>query len=156
MVCKLDKSGERKPARTDSDPAWNRAIGAVIAHHRKLAKMTQEQLAEDIQVSRVAVVNYEAGRTALLLHRAADICHFLGIDIGDLVREADKLIAQEQEAQCDGFDGPCISIEAKERQCRTAYHWDGSEQNPNRTPILCDECAQAYEEHWNEMWAQAR
>lgn len=59
-------------------------------------------------------------------------------------------------AQCDGYDGPCESMEAKERKCRTAYNWDGAGQNPNRTPMLCDECAQAYDEYWNEMWAQAR
>lgn len=156
MVCKLDKSGDRKPAKTDSDPAWNRAVGAVIARHRKLAKMTQGQLAQDIQMSRVAVANFERGKTALLLHRAADICHFIGINIADLVREADKLVMQGQPAQCDGFDGPCDSMEAKERKCRTAYNWDGAGQNPNRTPMLCDECAQAYDEYWNEMWAQAR
>ena len=93
---------------------------------------------------------------SLLLHRAADICYFIGLDIADLVWQAHELVKQEQAAQCDGFDGPCESMKAKERQCRTAYHWDGTGQNPNRTPMLCDECAKAYEEYWNEMWAQAR
>lgn len=153
MVCKLDKSGGR---RTESDPAWNRAIGAVIAHHRKLAKMTQEQLAEDVQMSRCSIANIERGTKSLLLHRAADICHFIGLDIADLVRQADKLVQQEQATQCDGFDGPCESMEAKERKCRTAYHWDGNGENPNRAPMLCNECAKSYGEYWNEKWAQVR
>lgn len=156
MVCELDKSKDRKPARTDSDPAWNRVIGAVIAHHRKLAKMTQEQLALDINMSRCAVANIERGKGSLLLHRAADICHFIGLDIADLVRQADKLVKQKQAVQCDGEDGPCKSMEAKERKCRTAYHWDGNGENPNRAPMLCNECAKSYDEYWNEMWAQAR
>ncbi len=102
MVCKLDKSRDRKATKTALDPDWNRAIGQVIARHRERAKMTQEQLAQDIQMSRCALANIERGTRSLLLHRAADICHFIGIDISDLVREADTVVVQTKASHKTG------------------------------------------------------
>lgn len=35
---------------------------------------------------------------------------------------------------------------------RTAYHWDGKGEDPNRPVALCRPCAEAHHEHWDEMW----
>lgn len=56
---------------------------------------------------------------------------------------------------CEGFDGPCASQRAEKRAAMTAYHWDGTGEDPNRPPQLCDECWQGYKAHWTEMWAEA-
>lgn len=47
----------------------------------------------------------------------------------------------------------------KQHACRTSYHYDEEEKkagktDPNPDPILCEMCAQEYNQHWNEMWAE--
>jgi hypothetical protein len=34
----------------------------------------------------------------------------------------------------------------------TAFYWDGTGENPNRSLLLCDECENEYCEYWQEMW----
>lgn len=54
--------------------------------------------------------------------------------------------------KCEGSSGPCSSEEAKQRPCMTAYHWDGKGENPNKGPILCEDCAVEYAAMWKERW----
>jgi hypothetical protein len=54
--------------------------------------------------------------------------------------------------QCEGFHGPCDSIDVRSIPAMTAYHWDGEGEDPNRDRILCKECAEGYVEHWSDMW----
>ena len=35
---------------------------------------------------------------------------------------------------------------------RTAYHWDGKGEDPNRPVLLCRECAAEHHDHWDGMW----
>lgn len=53
-------------------------------------------------------------------------------------------------APCEGFQGPCENLGAKEQACRTAY----VDKTRNTRPVLCEECASAYHEHWDDMWAE--
>lgn len=51
---------------------------------------------------------------------------------------------------CEGMYGPCESNLPVERiGCRTAYH----DNELNVSPILCEYCAKAYNDYWDEMWA---
>lgn len=44
----------------------------------------------------------------------------------------------------------------RERHSQTAYHWDGTGEDPNRNAVLCDECAAEYKAHWDSMWDNYR
>lgn len=47
----------------------------------------------------------------------------------------------------------CQSTEnVKMESGRTAYHWDGEGEDPNRPVALCPECAKFHHEYWDEMW----
>lgn len=35
---------------------------------------------------------------------------------------------------------------------QTAYHWDGTGEDPNRDVVLCPACHSDYSDHWQEMW----
>lgn len=50
--------------------------------------------------------------------------------------------------------GECeqVSEDVKERTAMTAYHWDGTGENPNAPPVLCDECWGDYHAYWQERW----
>ncbi|MFJ6319723.1 helix-turn-helix transcriptional regulator [Streptomyces californicus] len=79
------------PLRRSAPPLWaidrRRLLGQRIAHHRRAAGLSQEQLADRIGVERRTVQRYEAGSrdpryTDLLLIAAA-----LEADLAELVRE---------------------------------------------------------------------
>ncbi|MCB1129554.1 MAG: helix-turn-helix transcriptional regulator [Verrucomicrobiae bacterium] len=48
-------------------------------------KLTQEELAKATGLSRVSVVNIEAGRQKLLLHHVFRIAEALGLSVSDLI-----------------------------------------------------------------------
>ena len=50
---------------------------------------------------------------------------------------------------CEGIEGPCENTEITQQDCRTQY----ADPSQNRSPWLCAECAQAYHDYWDEMWA---
>lgn len=52
---------------------------------------------------------------------------------------------------CDGRHHEQTS-EAKPRSAMTAYHWDGTGDNPNADVVLCDECWEDYRSYWQERW----
>lgn len=37
---------------------------------------------------------------------------------------------------------------------RTAYPWDGEDEDPNREVYLCRSCAEKHHEFWDNMWAE--
>ena len=36
---------------------------------------------------------------------------------------------------------------------RTAYHWDGEGEDPNRHRALCPACAEEHHASWDDMWS---
>ncbi|MGW3950857.1 helix-turn-helix domain-containing protein [Streptomyces sp. NPDC004752] len=96
----------KKPRKGSS---W-RAVGAVLAHLRKQARLTQEQLAERAHISVDTVASIEQGRLALQPDRAEQFDELLGtggvlaVLVAEMpVREkvvqfAQSLVEHEQEA----------------------------------------------------------
>jgi len=39
-------------------------------------------------------------------------------------------------------------------QPATRYYWDGTGEDPNKVPDLCDDCRESYYDYWNEMWRE--
>lgn len=60
-------------------------IGQRIASHRKKKYITQECLAEHLDVSTAFISKIERGKTQLSLERFVQICQFLGIDPTELL-----------------------------------------------------------------------
>ena len=48
-----------------------------------------------------------------------------------------------------GCGQPAIRVKAM-----TAYHWDGTGEDPNRDRWFCLEDKRDYEDYWREMWAE--
>lgn len=80
-----------------------RAIGVRIRKARKKKpRLTQGMLATQLGLSRVSVVNIEAGRQAPPLHVLLDIARVLGVELSELVPptrsrgELDRLPPEER------------------------------------------------------------
>jgi len=69
----------------------------------------------------------------------------------DLLLEV--LARLEFPAHCEGQEGPCQHTNVSLVPGRTRYEWDGEGRNPNGPVLLCPDCAAAYNEHWDGMWA---
>jgi DNA-binding XRE family transcriptional regulator len=63
-----------------------REIGVVIYKYRHHANLTQEQLAERLDVSVQQVRNYESGRCCPTLQRARQLCTLLSIPLNELLK----------------------------------------------------------------------
>jgi hypothetical protein len=46
----------------------------------------------------------------------------------------------------------CGVDNAQSISAMTAYYWAGEGENPNRDLVLCNNCAQNYQEYWQDMW----
>ena len=79
---------------TATEQQFNETLGARILAARKRARITQDQLASAIGLSRSSVANIEAGRQSLSVVDALTICRLLGIGI-------DQLLGPETSAWSD-------------------------------------------------------
>ncbi len=61
--------------------------GEKIYRIRKMAGMTQEELAEKMNVSRQTISKWETGSSSPDLETAVRLCEFFGISLNDFVRE---------------------------------------------------------------------
>lgn len=53
---------------------------------------------------------------------------------------------------CEGFHGPCANKPTAAFPAMTSY----PEPERNRDQTFCRECAEAYADHWTEMWREYR
>lgn len=63
-----------------------RKLGRNVASYRKLAGLTQEQLAESVGVTSETISRLERGIAIPSLARIDDIARALGVELADLVR----------------------------------------------------------------------
>lgn len=61
-----------------------------------------------------------------------------------------KISGEQFTGKCEGFYGECGSAEVSVVNCRTAY----ADNKQNTSPTLCKDCAQEYNDHWDDMWAE--
>lgn len=64
-------------------------IGQRLAKCRKEKHITQEQMAEHLDVSTAFISKIECGRTQINLERLVQICHFLEIEPSYILQGAD-------------------------------------------------------------------
>ena len=65
-------------------------IGQRLAKCRKEKHITQEQMAEHLDVSTAFISKIECGRTQINLERLVQICHFLEIEPAYILQGADS------------------------------------------------------------------
>lgn len=84
-------------------------IGEKIAHLRTIAGMSQEQLAENIDVSRQSVSKWEMDQALPQIDKVLQLCELFGISTDQLLREKINLPQAETEGNkyfgTDGFRG---------------------------------------------------
>ena len=56
-------------------------VGSKLKILRKQKKITQQELADKLSISRASVSNWEIGRRKPNLHELATICDFYGVDL---------------------------------------------------------------------------
>lgn len=67
-------------------------LGQRIRRKRELAKLTQAQLAERVDVLRTSITNIEAGRQKAPLHLIYELCAVLQVDIRDVLPPLNELV----------------------------------------------------------------
>lgn len=76
---------------------YNKKIGAYLAKERKAKKVSQQQLADRLGVTKAAVSNWELGKRTIYADQMLQYCEQLGIDPADLVKEV-----TEEDASIQG------------------------------------------------------
>lgn len=71
--------------KNDKDWALYHGIGRRISHRRRVIGLTQQALSEMLGMSRVSVVNVEAGKQVVLLHALPAWAKALKCRIADLL-----------------------------------------------------------------------
>jgi len=64
------------------------SVGEKIKEARKAQEMNQDVLADLLGISRVSLVNIEAGKQRVPLHVLLDICEALNVTMNDLVPQS--------------------------------------------------------------------
>lgn len=69
---------------THVEPLLYLELGETLKRIRRLRRMTQEELAMKVQLSRTSITNIEKGRQKILVHTLAAIATALETPIGEL------------------------------------------------------------------------
>lgn len=77
---------------------YNQKIGAYLAKERKAKRITQQQVADRLGVTKAAVSNWETGKRTIYATQMLEYCVELGIDPQKLV----------EEITAEGDDNACI------------------------------------------------
>lgn len=94
-------------ARTDEQSEMYQRIGARIEHARRVARLTQHELASALGLTRPAVANMERGRGAIMLHNLVIIAKTCGTTLGAML---------DDERPTRGRCAVCLSERAGRRR----------------------------------------
>lgn len=65
----------------------NEAIGKAIKRERKAHRLTQEQLAAKVGISRPVLTKYELGQVEISMKMFVRICDEIGVDYAVILRD---------------------------------------------------------------------
>lgn len=91
-------------------------IGKRIRHRREAAGLSQEQLAEKLDLSTNHISSMECGKSLLTTKRLLDLCDILGGTpnyylLGEIGPEADRITALVKELSPDAQEMLCRLLE---------------------------------------------
>lgn len=72
-------------SKTRKDNDFDVRVGSRMKKYRELANMSQQEIANRLNVTRTAVCHWESGERALYLTTAKQICSILNITLEELV-----------------------------------------------------------------------
>lgn len=75
-----------------------RTVGALIASRRKAKGLTQEQLAEQMEIEKETVSRMETGIISPTLTRLAQLAKFLDCEISDFLRTSSPELADQAQS----------------------------------------------------------
>src|SRR5260370_23298936 len=85
---------------TDFDEVY-RVLGRKVRQMREVQRLSQDQLAKRLGISRASVVNIEAGRQRAPLHLLWQIAELLGTDLTQLIPRSEELLAPANQIRLD-------------------------------------------------------
>ena len=72
-------------------PLLYKRLGTAIKERRKQLGLTQEQLSDQLEISRASLANVETGRQRLLVHQLCRLARGLGVKVVALLPESDEV-----------------------------------------------------------------
>lgn len=96
-------------ARYATNREFYLALGQRIAAARR-GRLTQEDLAQKLGITRTSVINIEKGRQQVLVHTLTDIARALGIPPTALIPSRDELTVRLKDATKKGRDWVMTSV----------------------------------------------
>ncbi len=69
----------------DNEREFNRRLGAVLKNYRKIRGFTQQEVADKLGVSKMAVSNWESGNRSIYAVTFSDYCNVIGVTMGEVV-----------------------------------------------------------------------
>lgn len=106
------KNEKKRRARTEISVA----VGKAIAERRKIARLTQQKIAEALGVEKETISRLESGETAQTVDRLAALSKVLGCSVRDFFEE-EKRDANKRVAAIEHMIAP-LSEEKQERVVR--------------------------------------
>lgn len=88
-------------------------LNEKILHYRKAAKLSQEELAELVGVSRQAVSKWELGESTPDVDKLLSLARAFGVTTDELLSEAEPAAApsQEEQARTEAGSAPSVDID---------------------------------------------
>lgn len=81
----MEKYVIKRKVVVEEEVSYNKYMAITIEALRKSKKLTQEEFAGKIGLSRVSIVNIEKGRQALSVKNLYVICKFFGVKSKDIL-----------------------------------------------------------------------
>lgn len=106
-------------------------IGQLMKARRKLAGLTQEQVAEKMGVKRATYAQYEAGNRIPLTMTLAKIAHAIGCKMDDLIPIDEQIETAQREIQSTLWAAETLARD-------NGKPWDVSTYNQERERVILD------------------
>lgn len=90
--------GHNRTVAAPQDPFYC-ALGKRIKVARVARRLTQEQLARSLQLTRTSITNIEAGKQPVAAHHLAALCRSLGVSADALLSSSDITPMPQLEAK---------------------------------------------------------
>lgn len=69
----------------NNEKEFNRRLGASLRHYREHLGFTQQEIADKLDVSKMAVSNWESGNRSIYAVKLRDYCDAIGISMVDVL-----------------------------------------------------------------------